>query len=107
VKDELEQVEVPSGDRHEEVAAECVSAAGEFGFIEGRTYGFGDVWSVEDDTVQLRIGPEKLTQQGSVGSSDVDGVPDPFAQSFAASPAHIMQPWQDAVIAQAALIARR
>jgi len=33
------------------------------------------------------------------------GVPDPFAQSFDASPAHVLQPWQDAVIAQAALIA--
>lgn len=33
------------------------------------------------------------------------GVPDPFGQSFDASPAHILQPWQDAVIAQAALIA--
>ena len=33
------------------------------------------------------------------------GVPDPFGQSFDASPAHVLQPWQDAVIAQAALIA--
>lgn len=33
------------------------------------------------------------------------GVPDPFATSFDASPAHQLQPWQDAVIAQAALIA--
>jgi acetoin utilization deacetylase AcuC-like enzyme len=33
------------------------------------------------------------------------GVTDPFGQSFDASPAHLLQPWQDAVIAQAALIA--
>ena len=33
------------------------------------------------------------------------GVPDPFGQSFDASPAHALAPWQDAVIAQAALIA--
>lgn len=33
------------------------------------------------------------------------GAVDPFGQSFDASPAHLLQPWQDAVIAQAALIA--
>jgi acetoin utilization deacetylase AcuC-like enzyme len=33
------------------------------------------------------------------------GVPDPFAQSFDSSPAHVLKPWQDEVIAQAALIA--
>ena len=33
------------------------------------------------------------------------GVEDPFGQSFDASPAHVLQPWQDAVIAQGALIA--
>lgn len=33
------------------------------------------------------------------------GVPDPFGPSFDGSPAHVLQPWQDAVIAQAALIA--
>lgn len=33
------------------------------------------------------------------------GVVDPFGQSFDDSPAHLLQPWQDAVIAQAALIA--
>lgn len=33
------------------------------------------------------------------------GVPDPFAQSFDASPAHELQPWQEKVIAQASMIA--
>ncbi|MGJ6125262.1 class II histone deacetylase [Mycolicibacterium sp. Y3] len=33
------------------------------------------------------------------------GVPDPFAQSFDSSPAHLLQPWQSAVIEQAAVIA--
>jgi hypothetical protein len=33
------------------------------------------------------------------------GVPDPFAQSFDNSPAHPLKPWQDEVIAQAAMIA--